>query len=94
MSDLSDRTVIEKLRIALGLVETLKQENEVYKENFDQLRDSYDQLKENFEDISKKLYISTKENVTIENHLKETVSQWKLQYDTKMHEVEDLKLRE
>jgi hypothetical protein len=31
----SERAVVEKLKTALGLVETLKQENHVYKDNFD-----------------------------------------------------------
>jgi hypothetical protein len=33
----SERAVVEKLKTALGLVETLKQENHVYKDNFDQV---------------------------------------------------------
>ena len=31
----SEKTVVEKLKTGLGLVETLKQENQAYKENFE-----------------------------------------------------------
>ncbi|KAJ3126985.1 Centrosomal protein of 83 kDa [Nowakowskiella sp. JEL0407] len=94
MNDLSDFSVVEKLRVALGLVETLKQENEVYKENFDQLKESYEKLKLSLEDSNKKNFIISKEKSVIEEQIDESVKYWKDQYETKCREVDDLKSRE
>ncbi|KAJ3126976.1 Centrosomal protein of 83 kDa [Nowakowskiella sp. JEL0407] len=94
MNDLSEFSVVEKLRFALRLVETLKQENEVYKENFDQLKESYEKLKLSLEDSNKKNYIISKEKSVIEEQIDESVKYWKDQYETKCREVDDLKSRE
>lgn len=42
----SEKAVVDKLKTALGLVETLKQENQAYKENFDHVREPHFALTE------------------------------------------------
>lgn len=45
----SENTVVEKLQIALKLVETLKQENQAYKDNFESVSASSNTAQRNSE---------------------------------------------
>lgn len=63
MEQTNEQTIFEKLKIALGLVENLKQENSVYKDNFSHLKIQYDSINAKYSELSREFGIlSTEKN--------------------------------
>ncbi|KAJ3283887.1 Centrosomal protein of 83 kDa [Borealophlyctis nickersoniae] len=81
--------MMDKLKVALSLVETLKQENEVYKDNFDQLKRNYERFQERHDGLSKEFDICSKEKSALETHLTEQESYYKALVAEKTREVEE-----
>ncbi|KAJ3036012.1 hypothetical protein HDV00_003147 [Rhizophlyctis rosea] len=91
MNDGDEEIVLDKLKIALDLVETLKSENEAYKDNFDQLKVSHDRLQDRFDGMSREFEVTLKEKSALENQCAEQETQYKLQIATKTKEVDELR---
>ncbi|KAJ3022658.1 Centrosomal protein of 83 kDa [Thoreauomyces humboldtii] len=86
-------SVIEKLKVALNLVETLRSENHAYKDNFDCLKNSHDRLQDKHADLTGEYEISAKEKAALEAQNSELQSYFKTQLDERTQELEAARAR-
>ncbi|TPX37658.1 hypothetical protein SmJEL517_g00436 [Synchytrium microbalum] len=84
-------SLLEKLKTALSLAETLKRENDVYRDNFEHLKGAHTRLQEKHAETASELDNIAREKGIIEQQSTDTVSQLQIQYDAKVREVEELK---
>ncbi|KAI8813820.1 hypothetical protein BJ742DRAFT_787576 [Cladochytrium replicatum] len=94
MATAVDESALEKLKVALGVIETVKEESNLYKDNFDQLRDSFEAQQQRLESLSQQLSIITKEKETLEAEKAEDQKYWKTQLETKAKEIAELKSKD
>ncbi|KAI9003091.1 hypothetical protein BC832DRAFT_91098 [Gaertneriomyces semiglobifer] len=92
MSD-EPEILLEKLRVALSLVETLTKENDAYKENFEQLKNAHDRLQEQYDSLGRECELTSKDKASIETQTAEQLAYFKAQLDNKSREVDSLKGR-
>ncbi|KAJ3152381.1 Centrosomal protein of 83 kDa [Irineochytrium annulatum] len=83
--------LLEKLETSLRLVDALKAENDVYKENFDELRQSHEQLSSYCDNLQHLYNVASSEYTAAEKQVEELNEYWKAVVDKKNEEVEALR---
>lgn len=83
---------IEKLKTALDLVEALKKDNDLYKQNFDQLSLNFTNLQDKHERLSKEFVVVSKENESLLTDVEESKEKFKQKVSEKDFEIQKLKI--
>ncbi|KAI8822544.1 uncharacterized protein EV422DRAFT_524419 [Fimicolochytrium jonesii] len=81
-------SVLEKLRVALDLVETLRSENEAFKENFDTLKLNHERLQERQADLTTEFDIIAKEKAVLETQTTDLATHFHTQLEQNRKELE------
>ncbi|KAJ3179603.1 Centrosomal protein of 83 kDa [Geranomyces variabilis] len=81
-------SLLDKLRVALQLVDTLRTENDAYKQNFDCLKNAHERLQERHESLVHELETSNKEKLAVEAMHAEAAAHFKAQLDEKSKDLE------
>jgi chromosome segregation ATPase len=89
--DTTPESLLEKLKEGLNLVETLKKENQHYRDNFEQLTLDFATLQEKHERVSKEFVTVTKEKESILEDLDGLKERFKHRLQEKDKELQDLK---
>ncbi|KAJ3166718.1 Centrosomal protein of 83 kDa [Geranomyces variabilis] len=81
-------SLLDKLRVALQLVDTLRTENDAYKENFDCLKNAHERLQERHENLVNEFETSNKEKLAVEAMHAEAAAHFKAQLEEKSKDLE------
>ncbi|KAJ3158432.1 Centrosomal protein of 83 kDa [Geranomyces michiganensis] len=84
----SQESLLDKLRVALQLVDTLRTENDAYKENFDCLKNAHERLQERHESLVDEFEASNKEKLAVEAMHAEAAAHFKAQLEEKTKDLE------
>ncbi|KAI8847666.1 hypothetical protein BC829DRAFT_444454 [Chytridium lagenaria] len=79
--------IADKLQTSLELVEALKVENEVYKENFEELKQNYEILSSKFEQVHAAYQHAEREKSLQDDRFDELESFWKKKYEDQRDEM-------
>ncbi|KAI8591658.1 hypothetical protein BDZ88DRAFT_28169 [Geranomyces variabilis] len=81
-------SLLDKLRVALQLVDTLRTENDAYKENFDCLKNAHERLQERHENLVNEFETSNKEKLAVEAMHAEAAAHFKAELEEKSKDLE------
>eukprot|EP00842_Homolaphlyctis_polyrhiza_P006863 jgi/Hompol1/766/HPOL_001366-RA len=85
--------ILDKLRAALALVETLKAENDLYKDNFEKLKSSHETLMMKHEDAIRENDVALKEKDLANQESQQTLMFWKAQLEEREQELDAIKAK-
>lgn len=88
---ITQKSYIDKLKTSVELIEAIKAENDMYKENFEQISENYEQLQEKNEEISKELFIASKERDSIKDDFENLKEVYKKRFSEQEKEIEQIK---
>ncbi|KAI8895926.1 hypothetical protein BC833DRAFT_131093 [Globomyces pollinis-pini] len=83
-------SMIEKLKTALNLVDVVKKENEVYKENFEKLSTNLKSIQDKNEKLIKEMTVNTNEKNQLEKDLEDYKDKSKKRLQEKDKEIHEL----
>ncbi|KAJ1339751.1 hypothetical protein BSLG_005657 [Batrachochytrium salamandrivorans] len=90
---MSKDDILDKLRAALALVETVKQDNECYCENFEQLKEAYATLQTKSEEAAKEYKVALKEKEIAEQRHHQIIAVLKQLVDQRDTEMDHIRAK-